>query len=300
MNESFALKHFTVLSEAKNAAIKLEANDISSRVVTEADGIFATLFVNPDQADQAAVIIADDGIDVPPPSEPINNSPHESDENELWHKVSHELEVLESKKTSPLQNISALIISLILFISLGFFKGSFYSILILVGVIFIHECGHFSAMKLLKYKDIQMFFIPLFGAAVSGKETTPSGPRKAIVSLAGPLPGIVIGIITAILYIKLRYPVLADTTRMFLFLNVFNLLPLHPFDGGRFLDAVLFSRHPRIEMVFKVITLLIMGWLAFVLRDIIFGFFCLFCTRFSTQHPHLRKCCACAQEKQIR
>jgi len=52
-------------------------------------------------------------------------------------------------------------------------------------------------MKLFGYRDVQMFFIPMLGAAVSGVESNPSSVRKAIVSLLGPLPGIIIGIISA-------------------------------------------------------------------------------------------------------
>jgi len=198
----------------------------------------------------------------------------ESNDEEIVDKVLAELNKTDlDQKKSIGKNLATLAVSVVLFISLGLFRNSIASIAMLVGVILIHECGHFIGMKLLKYKDVQMFFIPLFGAAVSGKETTPSEAKKAIVSLFGPAPGILIGIGTGVAYFLTRQPLLADATRIFIFLNTFNLLPFHPLDGSRIFDALLFSRHPRIEVGFKIITTLILGWLAFIFRDIFFGLF---------------------------
>jgi Zn-dependent protease len=166
-----------------------------------------------------------------------------------------------------------LAISIFLFISLGLFRGSFSWIALLVVVIFIHESGHFIGMKLLKYKDVQMFFIPLFGAAVSGQETAPSSSRKAVVSLLGPVPGILIGIGTGVAYLVTRQAWLMDVTRIFLLINTFNLLPFHPLDGGQLCDALIFSRHPRVEIAFKVLTAVALGLIAYWLRDYVFGIF---------------------------
>ncbi|OVE75745.1 hypothetical protein BVX97_03620 [bacterium E08(2017)] len=181
-----------------------------------------------------------------------------------------------SAKKSIGKNLATLAFSIVLFISLGLLRGSLSGVAILVGVIFIHECGHLVAMKILKYKDVQMFFIPLFGAAVAGRETVPSGAKKAIVSLLGPAPGILLGIATGFAYILTGHALLADATRTFLLINTFNLLPFHPLDGGQIFDALIFSRHPRIEVGFKVITALILAGLAFVFKDIFLGIFSFF------------------------
>lgn len=73
-------------------------------------------------------------------------------------------------------------------------RGSPVNLLLILLVLLIHESGHWLGMKIFKYKDIQMFFIPEFGAAVSGTESTPCAKQKAIVSLMGPVLGIIIGI----------------------------------------------------------------------------------------------------------
>ena len=49
-------------------------------------------------------------------------------------------------------------------------------------------------MRIFHYRNLRMFFIPLFGAAVTGRNWNVPGWKKALVSLAGPLPGIALGI----------------------------------------------------------------------------------------------------------
>jgi len=39
-----------------------------------------------------------------------------------------------------------------------------------------------------------MFFVPLLGAAVMGRHYNVKGWQKAVVSLAGPVPGILVGL----------------------------------------------------------------------------------------------------------
>ena len=129
---------------------------------------------------------------------------------------------------------------------------------LLVGVLLIHALGHFAAMRICGYRNLQMFFIPFFGAAVTGRHLAPAGWKKALVSLMGPIPGISVGVgltIAAILTWDLRFIPLAA---MLLLLNGLNLFPLMPLDGGWFFHAVLFGRNRWSEAVFRVMTGLLM------------------------------------------
>ena len=52
--------------------------------------------------------------------------------------------------------------SLILYLIIGYFLFQSYQILLLITIIvMIHEMGHFLAMKIFKYSDVGIFFIPL-------------------------------------------------------------------------------------------------------------------------------------------
>jgi Zn-dependent protease len=191
-------------------------------------------------------------------------------------QVEAALDALTPQTKSTIGKLATLLVSILLFVSLGLISASWSDIVILVLVVFIHEMGHFIGMKLFRYRDVQMFFIPLFGAAVAGSETNPSAASRAVVALLGPLPGIVLGIICAVLYFTSDQDIYLQLARTFLFINAFNLLPLHPLDGGRFLEEVVFCRNAGVELLFKLLTGLALLGLAVTLQSIVLGIFALF------------------------
>src|SRR5258705_4783155 len=84
-------------------------------------------------------------------------------------------------------------VSLVIFAATGFFNDEPSRLALLIGVLLFHELGHYAGMRLFKYQDVRMFFIPLFGAAVAGRSRSVHGYKEAIVLLLGPLPGIILG-----------------------------------------------------------------------------------------------------------
>ncbi len=158
----------------------------------------------------------------------------------------------EFKKTS----FSRTVISLALFIALDYwiFK-SWFAVLLLVTVIFIHEAGHFIAMKFFGYKGVNMIFVPFVGAYVSGTATNLSRRNKLIVLLAGPLPGIIIGSILLLLHQNNYNETFRQLSILFLLLNVFNLLPVFPLDGGQFFQTLFFNGSRIIQLIFLSISL---------------------------------------------
>jgi hypothetical protein len=59
---------------------------------------------------------------------------------------------------------------------------------ILVGVLLFHETRHFIGMRLCGYEDVSMFFIPFFGAAVTGCKYRAPVWQQVVIVLLGPLP----------------------------------------------------------------------------------------------------------------
>lgn len=180
-----------------------------------------------------------------------------------------------SRKSTLLQNLGGLLLSLLFFFSLGFARDGLSGVLMLIGVLFIHEAGHWIGMKCFRYRDVKMFFIPMFGAAVSGHDSRPSARKDCIVSLLGPVPGILLGIGLLVISALMHQPMLRQFAQIMLFLNLFNLIPMFPLDGGRVIDALLLSRHPWVEVIGKVLTAGLMGWIAYASRDFLFGFIAL-------------------------
>lgn len=126
-------------------------------------------------------------------------------------------------------------------------------IAVLVLVVLFHEAGHMLGMRIFGFRDIRMFFIPFLGAAASGRPAGAAAWKHALVSLLGPLPGILVGFVA--LFFIARYPttLFFNVIEVLIILNVINLLPFGGLDGGRFLQTVLFSRHRVLEIVFALL-----------------------------------------------
>lgn len=154
--------------------------------------------------------------------------------------------------------------------SLGLFIVTFIPFIssldlaILLVALLLHEGGHLLAMKLCQYRDTSMLFIPFLGAvAIAPQKEDATIAQKFWVFLAGPLPGLILGIGLAIAFHNSSYPDWTNKAAwVFIGLNLFNLLPIYPLDGGRIVDLLLFSRYPYLGILFQVfgvIVLVVLG-----------------------------------------
>ncbi|MEI7595904.1 MAG: site-2 protease family protein [Bacteroidota bacterium] len=170
------------------------------------------------------------------------------------------------------KSIHTSIISFLLFFGAFYFlfKWDIQSIIALSVVLFIHELGHYLAMRIYNYKDLGMFFIPLLGAFVTGEEDKVSQKQRTIILLAGPLPGIIIGIALFFIGLNLNNPLLLKASNIFIFLNLFNLLPMMPLDGGKVIKTMFFDSNEIINTVFVVLSIILLSLLAFFQKSYIF------------------------------
>ncbi|MEO7982852.1 MAG: site-2 protease family protein, partial [Bacteroidota bacterium] len=159
-------------------------------------------------------------------------------------------------------------LSLAAYLVLGYYIFPSYKILLLITVIvMIHEFGHFFAMKFFHYKDLGIFFIPLLGAYVSGSKREVSQKESAIILLAGPLPGIIIGIVIYLIYDAdplLSFAGLSYYTisLSFILLNLINLLPVYPLDGGQLLNRVFLDEESWVSKIFVFLSIGFLVWFA--------------------------------------
>jgi stage IV sporulation protein FB len=160
------------------------------------------------------------------------------------------------------------ITSLAAYLILGYYIFPSYKILLLITIIvMIHELGHFFAMKYFGYNDLGIFFIPLLGAYVSGKKRDVSQRQSAIILLAGPLPGIIIGILFYFLWKQNPAFDIAGISAYgiaiaFLFLNLINLAPLYPLDGGQLLNRVFLDEESWLSKLFILLSIGALTWFA--------------------------------------
>lgn len=147
-------------------------------------------------------------------------------------------------------------LSLVLFVGIGAAVWSTALVAFLIPILLFHELGHYVAMRCFGYRNLRMFFIPLFGAAVSGRHYNVVGWKKIVVSLAGPVPGIVLGALLAFVALVRPEPWLRQAALFALLFNAWNLLPVLPLDGGWVAHGLLFSRHPLLDVGFRLVACL--------------------------------------------
>lgn len=161
------------------------------------------------------------------------------------------------------------IVSLAAYLVLGYYIFPSYTMLLLItAIVMIHELGHFVAMKFFRYNELGIFFIPLLGAYVSGTKREVSQRQSAIILLAGPLPGIIIG---SILYLidqdsSGHYLFNISYSRiglLFVILNLINLFPIYPLDGGQLLNRVFLDEESAWSKVFVFLSAGFLCFLAF-------------------------------------
>jgi len=191
-----------------------------------------------------------------------NGQEHPQPQENAYQEVLDEIEKQKSKRKGWLTNLIILAVTLLVFYQLGFFEFGPSGVIMIIIVLLVHETGHLLAMRLFGYRNVQMFFIPFFGAAVSGESRNAPAYKEAIVSLLGPVPGVVIGCVLLFFFAATGRELYFNLATMFLFINIFNLLPFFPLDGGRFLHTVLFSRNRHLELCFRIfaaLALIIVG-----------------------------------------
>ncbi len=110
----------------------------------------------------------------------------------------------------------------------------------LVALLFIHEMGHALVMKLKGIPVGGMVFIPMLGAAVTMRQMPQNARDEAEVGIAGPIAGTVAASVCLLLaQMHTQSEALWASLAYFgFFMNLFNLIPIVPFDGGRVLAAI--------------------------------------------------------------
>jgi Zn-dependent protease len=143
---------------------------------------------------------------------------------------------------------------LFVFLKLGKIISTFGSMLLMIWVyatihgwmfgvgfvllLFMHEMGHYFAAKKAKLPVSTPIFIPFVGAFISMKEMPSDASTEAFVAIGGPILGSIGALIClAIYYITGKSIFIALAYSGFI-LNLFNLIPVHPLDGGRIVTAI--------------------------------------------------------------
>ena len=105
-------------------------------------------------------------------------------------------------------------------------------------LLLVHEMGHVLQARREGLDASAPLFIPFLGAAIALKELPKDAGVEARVGLAGPILGTVGTLLAAALWQITGYELFQALAFFGFFLNLFNLAPVLPLDGGRAMAAL--------------------------------------------------------------
>jgi Zn-dependent protease/ribosomal protein L37E len=112
-----------------------------------------------------------------------------------------------------------------------------------VVLMLIHEMGHAIALWYYKLSASPPIFVPFLGALINLREPPPNAWIESVVGMGGPLLGTIGAMVCYVIAIALpAHPMLQAellvAAQLAFILNLFNLLPVPPLDGGRITAAI--------------------------------------------------------------
>jgi Zn-dependent protease len=107
-----------------------------------------------------------------------------------------------------------------------------------VALLFVHEMGHVIQLRREGIKASTPMFIPFLGAAIFSRSLGDNALAEARVGLAGPILGTLGAVGVAVAGTITGSDLLLALAYLAFFLNLLNLIPVVPFDGGRAMAAV--------------------------------------------------------------
>ncbi|NVD07912.1 site-2 protease family protein [Vibrio sp. JPW-9-11-11] len=149
---------------------------------------------------------------------------------------------------------------------------SFQFALALLACLVFHEYGHVRAMKYFGLRTKGIYLVPFLGGLALSDEKINTRWQDVVISIAGPMFGFILSLILLVIYLISGEMFFAGLAVFNAFLNLFNLLPILPLDGGHVLKSISFSMNSLAGIVLCTLAaaggVLLSYWLGLTL----FGF----------------------------
>ncbi len=117
----------------------------------------------------------------------------------------------------------------------------------------IHEAGHIWAMRRCGIGLQSLNFIPLVGAMARPASEFKSQDEEAYIAIMGPAWGLGSALLAYLAYLATGLPQLALVAKWAAILNLFNLIPVSPLDGGRVIKSIVWSASERAGQILLVL-----------------------------------------------
>lgn len=149
---------------------------------------------------------------------------------------------------------------------------SFQFALSLLACLIFHEYGHVKAMKYFGMKTKGIYLVPFLGGLALSDEKINTRWQDVVISIMGPMFGFVLSLLLTAAYLVTGEMFFAGLAVFNAFLNLFNLLPILPLDGGHVLKSISFSMNSVAGIVLCTLAALGGVALSYSLGLTLFGF----------------------------
>jgi Zn-dependent protease len=105
-------------------------------------------------------------------------------------------------------------------------------------LLFVHEMGHVIQLRREGIKASAPMFIPFLGAVIAAKSMGKDAAAEARVGLAGPVVGSLAALVPLGIYLATGNDFWRALAYVGFLINLFNLVPVLPLDGGRAMAAL--------------------------------------------------------------
>lgn len=123
-----------------------------------------------------------------------------------------------------------------------------FAIALILCLVF-HEYGHIKAMKYFGLKTKGIYLIPFVGGLALSDDKINTRWQDIVISIMGPFFGLILSIACLVGYWLTDIEILAGLAVFNALLNLFNLLPILPLDGGHVLKSIAFSINSIVGLV---------------------------------------------------
>ena len=113
--------------------------------------------------------------------------------------------------------------------------------LVIVACLVIHEYGHVRAMQYFGIKTKGIYLIPFVGGLAVSDDKINTRWQDVVISIMGPCFGLFMSLACLVIYWLTDIELFAGAAVLSALLNLFNLLPILPLDGGHVLKSISFS-----------------------------------------------------------
>lgn len=144
--------------------------------------------------------------------------------------------------------------------------------LALIGCLVFHEYGHIRAMKHFGMKTKGIYLIPFVGGLALSDERINTRWQDVYISIMGPTFGLILSVISLGLYWLTGNVFFAGLASFNALLNLFNLLPILPLDGGHILKSISFSMNSLVGLIACILGAAIGVFISYSLGLALLGF----------------------------